>query len=562
MAGKSLRDLKDRVDVVQSSQLEMRLNNTLIGKYIKVVDEYLLSNLRSSTGHMSIPSMQCFMELAPAYKGELESLYIEKMGNVSGYEQVNVATMMAQAALFDSLCFVYDSHKDEYSLATMNFELLYNLDVEYDMLKQVIKKNQEGIVKAYRIDVEYSNSDEEFTFKAVNARDFDIDESKPDTTQGKRFFLVPYMFSVRFMKLMESLLNKNHTMRIHQSLSGVEKVRFISKDKEVLSAYCDVPEAVNRVAAKFFPLKGFFYAPVVGAPSTTAMVTNINMFDVSMIKKATLESFSKYGVHKVKNPVSDLIGERLVANKLMQLKYTDEGDFAYIINSLPNRAKYLSSDVDSITDMSITKYLHSLPESTLKKVYKMVGVDEELKRKLSCFANSGRAMTEDEIANIDETLKNHICCIIIQKKDCRLSSMICTNNKSLLKQIYGEDYVKVYESFGVKFYSFVNWLNQAEGYAEGINGVSISDELSYLGLPSDVEDIKKVLSLRGIVTFEDDLKAYFAERMGINLRRSNAPSSTDSVLSRSVTAYVDENGKPVEYYKNIDKSKILSGIIL
>lgn len=562
MAGKSLRDLKDRVDVVQSSQLEMRLNNTMIGKYIKVVDEYLLSSLKSNTGHMSIPTMQCFMDLAPDYKSELESLYIEKMGNVADYEQVNVATMMAQAALFDSLCFVYDSTKDEYSLATMNFELLYNLDVEYDMLKQVIKKNHEGIVKAYRIDVEYNNSDEEFTFKAVNARDFDIDESKPDGSQDKRFYLVPYMFSVRFMKLMESLLNKNHTMRVHQSLSGVEKVRFISKDKNVLASYCDIPEAVNRVTAKFFPLKGFFYAPVVGAPSTTAMVTNINIFDVFMIKKATVESFSKYGVHKVKSPIRDLIGDRLVANKLMQLKYTDEGDFACIINNLPNRAKYLSNDVDSISDVSITKYLHSLPEATLKKVYKMVGIEDELQRKLSCFAKSGRAMTPEEVTNIDETLKNHICCIIIQKKDCRLSSMVCTNNKSLLTKIYGDDYVKVYESFGVKFYYFLNWLYRSEGYAEGVNGISISNELSYLGLPNGVEDVEKVLSLRDIVTFEDDLKAYFAERMGINLRRSNAPSSTDSVLSRSVTAYIDENGKPVEYYKNIDKSKILSGIIL
>ena len=569
MAGKTLKDLKDRVDIVKSTQLEMRLNNTLIGKYFKSVDNYLLNQLKGS-GHISIPTMQYFMDMEPNYKGELEELYVEKMKDYEGYEQVDVATMVAQAALFDSLCFVYDRNKDTYSLATMNFELLYDLDVEYDMLKQVLTKNKQGIVKAYRIDVEYNNSDREFTFKAVNARDFDIDERKPDDSEDKRFFLVPYMFSTRFMKIIEALLNNKKTIRVHQALNGVEKVRFISKDYNLLAQVCDTPESVKGLEAKFFPLKGFFYAPVVGAPSTTAMVTNINMFDVYMVKNASSEDFKKYGVHKPVNPIRDMIGESLVANKLITLKYTDEGDFAYMISNLPCRNKYLASDVDTIDSTSITRYLHSLTNKSLEQVYNVVGVKDELNRRMGIFEGNGRAMTADEIANIEDTLKNNVCRVVLQKKDCKLSSVMCTNNKSVLSRIYGENYVKYYEGFSTKFYIFLNWYKIESG--EGIlTSESIGGELDYLGLPNANEDIKTVLSyLKEDGSGLDDevevenLKGYFADKIGISLRKSTAQSKTTgtSVLSRSLTAYLDEEGKPVEYYKNIDKSKIISGIIL
>ena len=604
MAGKTLKELKDRVDVVQASQLDMRLNNnTLIAKYVRVVDEYLKAQMKSPRGHISLPTMQYFMDLVPNYKEELESLYVEKMQGVDGYELVNVETMIAQAALFDSLCFVYDSEKNEYSLATMNFELLYDLDVEYDMLKQVYAKNKKGIVKAYRIDVEYSNSDQEFTFKAVNARDFDIDESKPDCTEGKRFFLVPYMFSIRFMKIVESRLNKGTTLRVHQQLDGIEKVRFISKNEIMLASKCDIPDAVKGIEAKFFPLKGFFYAPSVGAPSTSAMITNINVFDVSILKGATENDFKNFKINKPENPIRDMIGENLVINRLMYLKGSDLGELSSIVRVFPYKDKY-HLNIDDLQPSSIAKYLHSVPEASMKKIYKVTGVEEELSRRLKLFSN-GRAMTADEIANIEETLKNNICRVVLQKKNCKLSSVMCTNNKDILANIYGKDYIKYYEGFSSRFYMFLNkFKNLArENFKKSKNPYIKEDilikELSDTSLPSESKDVSAVWNILARsssvsdsdITFEEDingvwdtltnfeeylnsasfeerLKGYFADKMGVSLRRSNAQSDsvssskeTGTILVRGLSAYIDANGSPVEYYKNVDRSKIISGIV-
>lgn len=571
MAGKTLKDLKDRVDIVKTTMLEKRLENTIINKYLMRVDEDIISNInsKSSTDHISIPTMQRFMELNPSYKEELEELYVSKMKGQKGYEQVDVATMVAQAALFDGLCFVYDSKKDEYTLATMNFELLYDLDVEYDMLKQVLTKNKGGIVKAYRIDVEYSNSAEEFTFKATNARDYDIDESKEDYAEDKRFFLIPYVYSYRFMKVVESALNKGYLLRVHQALNGVEKVRFVTKDKKILGDYCDIPEAVSFLEAKFFPLKGFFYAPVVGAPSTTAMVTNINIFDVFKLKIVSAKNLETYKVQKPNNPIRELLGENLVVRKLENMKVTDDSDFAYIINQLPYRNKYLASDIDSIDGKSISKYMHSITNSAVESVYKIVGVNKELDRRMKLFAKGSRSINGVELKNIESLLNNNICRFVIQKKDCKLSSIFCTNNKSILKYIYGEDYIKVYESFATKFYIFLNWYKEKVSLSS-LDSASIGDELEYLGLPSDNETIKKVTDSFGIDGFylgldiaEDTVKGFMADKMGINLNRSKAQSSskTDNVLVRTLTAYTDEEGKPVEFYKYLDKSKIVSGLV-
>lgn len=603
MARKTLKELKDRVDVVQASQLDLRLgNNTLISRYVKAVDDYLVAQMKSARGHISLPSMQLFMDRIPTYKEDLVSLYVEKMSGIKGYELVNVQTMIAQAALFDSLCFVYDSLKDDYFLATMNFELLYDLDVEYDMLKQVYKKNLEGIAKAYRIDVEYNNSDSEFTFKAVNARDFDIDESKPDTAEDKRFFLVPYLFSVRFMKIVQSRLEAGATLRVHQSSRGSDSVRFISMNKNVLASMCDVPDAVKGVQAKYFPLKGFFYAPSVGAPSTSSMVTNVNIFNVMVLKGATEKDFVNYKVHKPVNPLKDMLGSDLVVNRIMFLQGSDLEELYNIVSQFPYKDKFNLGSPEDLRTSGVVKYLHSLPETSKNKVYKLVGVEEELDRRLQIFYSNGRVMTPEEIDNLEETLKHNKCRLILQKKDCRLSSVLCTNDMGVLRYIYGNNFVKDYESFSYKFYMFLNWFrNAVESGIVNENKAYIPvgtmvQKLDELGLPSEeVKNIWDILdksssvsdSYSGVYSegvpdsikcsfkedlyspvFEERLKGYFADKMGVSVKRSNAQSdsvksSKESgiILTRGLSAYLNANGVPVEYYKNIDKSKILSGII-
>lgn len=558
---KTLKELKDNISVVKATQLELRMNTTIINRYSGEIMNYVLSKITSTNGHIGMPTLHFFLDTFSDVRAKYEEMYISKMQGQKGYEQVDVDTMVAQGFLFDSLCFVFDSQKNTYSLATMNFELLYDLDIEYDMLKQVAMKNKQGFVKAYRIDVEYCNDDKEFTFKAVNPRDFDIDENKLDTQEGKRFFIVPYTYVMFYMKAVEALLKKGYTLRVHQSLSGIEKIRLITTNQEILSKYCDMPEATKGLTAKFFPLKGFFYAPSIGAPSTSAMVTNINLFDTTVIKNSLPNDFKTYNITKPSDAVGDMIAEGLIINKLMTLKAEDIGDFYYIIENLPAK-RYFAADAENISDGDIAKYLHSLSDFSKKRVYSMLGIEKELARRRAIIGN-GRQMTAKEINDIENTFKNGICRVIIQKKDCRLSAVMGTNNKVILQKIYGNPLK--YESFAHRFYILLNWLSD-EG--SNLSDDSINEELKYLGLGYGSEGIKAVnayLSTDRNDIDEENLKGALADIIGVSLKRSNAQVSTNkvstNVLVRTLTARLDENHNPVNYYKYIDKSKIIGGMI-
>lgn len=558
---KTLKELKDNISVVKATQLELRMNTTIINRYSGEIMNYVLSKITSTNGHIGMPTLHFFLDTFSDVRAKYEEMYISKMQGQKGYEQVDVDTMVAQGFLFDSLCFVFDSQKNTYSLATMNFELLYDLDIEYDMLKQVAMKNKQGFVKAYRIDVEYCNDDKEFTFKAVNPRDFDIDENKLDTQEGKRFFIVPYTYVMFYMKAVEALLKKGYTLRVHQSLSGIEKIRLITTNQEILSKYCDMPEATKGLTAKFFPLKGFFYAPSIGAPSTSAMVTNINLFDTTVIKNSLPNDFKTYNITKPSDAVGDMIAEGLIINKLMTLKAEDIGDFYYIIENLPAK-RYFAADAENISDGDIAKYLHSLSDFSKKRVYSMLGIEKELARRRAIIGN-GRQMTAKEINDIENTFKNGICRVIIQKKDCRLSAVMGTNNKVILQKIYGNPLK--YESFAHRFYILLNWLSD-EG--SNLSDDSINEELKYLGLGYGSEGIKAVnayLSTDRNDIDEENLKGALADIIGVSLKRSNAQVSTNkvstNVLVRTLTARLDENHNPVDYYKYIDKSKIIGGMI-
>lgn len=542
-----------------------KLGPTIIDGYSNAIDGYFLQCL-SKGGKISIPTMQRFMQLNSSYMEEMLGLYCDILNsNDIGVVEVDVNTMAAQGALFDGLCFVYDCVKDEYTLATMNFDLLYDLGVSCDMLRQVVAKNKKGIVKAYRIDIEYINSEDYYYFKPVNARDYDIDESKADGSDDKRFYLIPYLFSERFMMMVKSFLKKGMTLRIHQSLRGVEKTRFISENKEVLKSMCDIPSAVDGVKCQYYPLRGFFYAPVVGASGMTAMVTNVNVFDVFMLKVASENDFERYNVHKPVNSLRDMLGSSLVCNKMMQIKAKDDNEFAYLIASLPYNNKYFVGDVDNIGGSSISRYLNSITEAGKEKVYKKLGVAGEIERRQKVFGE-GRPLTSEEMGNLNDILKKGICRLVIQKADGKLSSIFCTNSTKILSYIYGNDYISNYEGFSMKFYSFYNWIcGQEEPSAMDIMKV-----LRYYGLTYENRDVDVVLATVRSGNIKSDyseakLKSHFSDRMGINLKSSNSSAKRSNngstLLVRTITAYLDADNNPAGYYKYLDSSKIVSGII-
>lgn len=583
----TLKELNNRITSVSASNLEARLGNTIAAKYYQRADEMYKNQGATKLGTISIPSLQLFDTIAEGYKDELIALYERSLSGVKGYDSSRVSSAMkfSQGALLDGLCFVYDLHTDDVTLATANLGVLSDLGVGMDVSSKIWKNNtdlENPSCVAYRIDVEYLNGDQEFTFKAVNARDYAIDDFKDDTDPTKRFCLVPYIACVRLMKLCEALVKRGALVRFRQSSPGGVKIRYLTMDKEILKKYCDDPNAVEHLECNFFPLKAFFYAPVVGAPSTTAMVSRVNLFQIDNIRTVKEEALEKEGIRKVENPIRALFGERMFVSKMIALRDSNPAKFTQALKSMSYQGK-LFRDPAEVSASDLSSYLHSVTPTAIEKAYRIADVEDELQRAMRYVGGNSRPMTKEEMSDLTTTLRNRTCKFIIRKKDCSFSSLLVTNDKSTLAAVYGNNLSSKFEGFGFRFDKFSKYITGdlrtsvldedpvdvgSEAWAD------CRDEAEYYGLPfsddiynqfvqiikDNPDNLEKVVAL---------VKVVVAEAAGVNLKRSEAASKTAAankdngiILCRSLTATLDDNGHPVEFYKNLDPSKIVSALVI
>lgn len=580
---KNLKDLNDQITSVKSTQLEKRIGETIMGTYTREMDAFYKRQIASKLGTVSIPSLQLFDTMANGLREQLIDLYNRQMNGVKGFESVSDDIKFAQGALMDGLCYVYNMKDNSVSIGTMNFDILWDLDVEFDFRKQIMEKNLKGVIKAYRIDVEYINGDQEFTFKAVNARNYDIDDHKPDTDESKEFALVPYIAGVRLMKLCETILHSGKIMRVRQSNEGAVKIRFLTEDLEVLKSYCDDPAAVSAVKSNYFPLKGFFYAPVVGAPSTTSMVSRVNLFDIDNIRAAGVEHIDAAGIKKPTNPIRDLIGDRYFVSAMLELKGKDPEGFVAMLKKLSYQGKLIKNP-EMVDAKELSAYLHGVTPAAVEKAYRLVGVTDKINHAMRYFEGKSRPMTEEELKNIQDTLKSYVCKFTIRKNDCSLGSVFATNCGSMLGALYGVYYFGTYESFGARFGKIEKFLKELFSAVNGDTDCSVGSEMwedaqeeihEYMKLPFDDEIFEdlvekaKEYEADGEDAYVRHMKALFANLCGVDLKRSEAASKAaaenkdnGTFMCRSISAYVDEHGKVVDYYKNLSISKIVSATII
>lgn len=580
----SLRNLKDQINSVKATQLERRIGFTILDSYRDVSKVEFMNAIkeaseeeRATVHNIAMPTLQYFCDHAPGLREKLIELYNSKMNSVAGFENVPDNVKVSQGALLDGLCYVYDMHTGSVTIATMNLDILYDLNVETNMQKQIMTKNLEGLCKAYRIDIEYINGDQEFMFKAVNARNYDIDDPKMDTDPSKNFVLVPYTAGVQLMKICENLLDRGAILRIRQVNDSAVKLRFLTNNKDALAAYCDSKEAAEAVKPNYFPLKAFFYAPSMGSSSLTAMVSRVNLFNVDSICIASNKMIKNSDLRKVTNPARDLFGERLFVSAMMDMKEKSPEDFEAIIGNLSRHGKIIK-DVESIDEVELSHYMHSVTPAAMEKAYRLVGIEEQLDRMLQYFGNV-RPMTAEELEDLEGTLAKNVCKFTIRKKDCSLGSVLCTNNKHMLVVVYGKEMAR-YESFSSRFYRFASFLKDLYGGIMKNEDTSIGSE-NWKYVKEELEDVYFPFSneiYSAIISAAEDsnedlfinrVKVIIADAVGVDLKRSEAASASAKNNKEngiykcvSLTARLDENGKAVDFYKNLDKSKILSAWVL
>lgn len=546
---------------VKNSQLESNLGRTIMGGYVSKIDDIILSFLQQDGENVAVPTLDYIIGAIPELEGKLITLYNMNMGAQDGVQYVPDSVKVAQGALFDGLCFGYDVESDSASLYTMNFSLLNMInDIGVDMGRQCIEKNLKGEVKGYRIDVDYVNSSNTFSFKSVNHRKV-LDNSEDGV------LLVPYIVVIRIMKIIESMLNGNSVLKVSQIISDSLKVRCITKNKKVLKKFCDSEEAVEHVGCSFFPLKAFFYAPVLGAPSLTSMVTDVNVFHLCELRSLrNIDQIKQLGVERPKDPVEVMMLYRVATNKIMEMKNNNPLKLMELLNEFP-KAGNLLADVESasqINNAMVTGYLHSLSLKELNMVIDSIPYcREEFQSQMEVFNGNYKTVSPEELKDINGLLKRHICRFIIRKSDCSLSSILCTNSRRLLTFIYGEGYFNKYEGFGVRLNHLLSDYEEYGNLKVALKeyGFSVSND-SY-------NKISDVLSTASDI-YSDNVRYEISEILGIPTRKSSRKSS--GLMVRTLDGYIsekvvnEETSETVQvvndYYRVIDPEKIVSAVIL
>ena len=540
---------------MSTEELQGKLVKTKQFTHTNEMNTYLTNCIKTAGDNISMPTNGFFAELSPSYRQEMLNLYNGTFGLFDEVNAIPDEVKISQAALLDSLHYGYVVAEEKVELYTMNPGIFIpDMSVLPEkVLSSIIEKNKVGLLKCYRVDLEYNQKNETaVNYKLVNHR--------RDVDDDGNVYLIPYLAGIRMILLIQSFLSKGFILKTKQEVAGGEKVRCITLKQDILQKYCDEASAVEGLEAKYYPLKAFFYAPVVGAPSTTAMVTNVNLFRLCELKRVTkVSQMTEMGVQKPKDPIDSMLRESAITATLMGIKENNPDEFMRVIEKLPKRNEILGDVLtDDITARHISMYLHTVKNADVQKVLKLLPTATAIIENRKQVFTSCRKATPEELKDIRGLLKNHICRFIVQKKDFTLSSMTGTNSTSILQKIYGSDYFNKYESIGVRFNAAANYVEES--------GSSFESAMKRFGLDETSGVDLKAVSVEATNEVADnpDIKEEDAYRNALFFvlgKRQRKSSSGGSIMMRTVDAYIV--GDDVEgYYKNVDPEKIKSVFVL
>lgn len=558
---------------LNTKELEGRLMKTKQFTHPNEMKTHFLERLSSEGHNISMPTNGYFAEITPAYRQELINLYNGTFGIYEGVTSIPDDLKVSQGALLDSLHFGVDVQKEEFALYTMNPGLFIpEMAILTDkMLKLIFEKNKIGEVKALRVDLAYKVNvlrvdlackllkhppadctgldDYKVSFKLVNHRKV-IDDNE-------QVLLVPVMGSIMLSTVIQDFIKRGYVLKTVQDTLNMEKVRCITNSSDVLKKYCDTPEAVSdKLKAEFFPYKAFFYAPVIGAPSTTAMVTNVNLFKLCELKKlSSTRDLTQLGVQKPKDPIDSMVQESVVKTILMELKRNNPDELVRVVNKLPRRDELMPNvGEEEIMEKHIATYLHTIKRADMVKVFKVVpGASDLFKTRREAFTKCERFTGTGE--ELNALLKTSLCRVIIRKTDFTLSSITCTNSRDILMKLYGENYFAEYEGFSVRLRAALSDYNDL--------GRSFEDAMNAYGLEELANDtvMKSADSLvkEGKCTSITDALEEVA--YALMQKKRSARAQTSNIMVRTTDAYLTGNSAE-DYYRYIDPSKVVNVFVL
>lgn len=547
------------LETLESSTLEERVKNSIFSKYANVADSYIRDNLKKKGDNFFIPTVQTLVDRSPELEKELIDLYNRKfpMGNT---EDIDYEIKLLQASVLDGLVVGINTEKDgEYQIYTANIGAIFGINNESKFnIDKALELNRNRIVHAVRVDIEY-NSEDGFTYKLVSLnKNTNLHIVDMDTFEG-RFHLVPYIAIQRSLAFFKEMLDDMRILNVKQDKGEIQKSRYITCRKDILIKYSDNEDFAKSLKYSFFPLKGFFYAPVLGASSMTIGLTRIDLLDVCNIKNV----ISVENISKCSGGLDDMIIESSIKTILDDMYEYDVVGYQRLVDALPNDRGILTGAVYNVdkgvpTPITMIKYYHSLNRKERSIFISLIpNLDTEMKNKKSII-NKYEALNPDNysIEEIKDMLKHGIYKFYLRKKDCCYSTITVTNSKELLCNMYGKDYFAKYESFGIRIYRLKYFIENNRN-----NMSSLEKELKYCGFPVS-EDILNAINamatmgLSGKALHDGLVSIFDVNRFG---RKSTRRSASDEnlILARVCFNSMISSGS-IDFYRYVDMKKVVS----
>lgn len=528
-----------------------------IGTPFSLVKQEIAQLLTSSIGlkkDLAIPTINMLVNAKQCFGQFLLDEFKAHGGVDEGkYGKVEYQIKLWQGALLSSLVVGYHKPSGKWALYTASEKFISAINPSQEFsIDKIYDKNVEGILHALRVDIEYSSRDE------VQAKLTRL--TVKTNIVASEYILVPMESFVVLTEIIKNSLAKGDLLFTTQTLGGIRKDRFVTRNALVLEKYSDSKAFAQKVSNEVYPqpLSLKLYCPVVGATSNTTGLTALHLLNIDKLAKikdnGNLVEVSSFGgnirmvvITLLTNWLYSTYGEETVGqyNSYVESLVDVIGQkmFLEYVNEIKTPKNMPEDAIISLE--GATRIIRDLTDDDLQSLwttYKEKGMvtnnPQELVKLVSeKYNHLGNQISKEDLYS---KLSDGLLKVVTTKKDGSFSTMYVTNDSNILARVYGENYLIEFESLGVRIRMAKEYIGQGE--------LTFDEIMTYLGFNELVG--------KGAITAKENLEIfenYVANDSGYKPRRSN--SNENLVLARRVFGVVGPSGVD-GYYCNIDITKI------
>lgn len=334
-------------------------------------------------------------------------------------------------------------------------------------------------------------------------------------------------------------LAKNQLLKITMG----SKVRYVTLSKDILGKVYDA-NRVDSLLKSFSVMRSgdsYIYLPSVGASKYTPGLTRIDLIGVNYVQGGSLSEIDlsqvnlNYDVTKsfligylreaTVKPVAKALG---IPVELLQGKTVTE------------QKEYLTATIMRMNDSDVYNVILSIgvTKEELDSYDSPIGRNYE---EVAIPSSSGELLTR---------LQTGVYKLVYIKRDGKFGTLIGTNCDKNLKAIYGANYMRKFESEGVRLRKLMTSVMRKDT----LDKSTVINYCDKLGLDVVKSEISSTFMLSDELNSEQLVGIISKYLQAVESRRTTKPNP-DNVLVRNCFATV-ENGQTNNYYRNIDFKSI------